>query len=572
MIDNTLVNANNVPQINRPRTKLKYSKRTQTTGNLGELIPFYVNELVQPGDTFKIDLTSFARLTVSKYPSMDNLWLDIYMFFQRKNNMVLGMPQFNGENTTGTFEITTEYEMPKIGFFDKHTSARSLINRLYGYPFHEKESNTADSFIEVSALPLLMYWQVYNDYFRDQNYIPPMIFAKKGGTIGAAYAINMLELNTTQALNTSLITKDPYSTTNDKLTLAKACRFHDYFSTIIPEPQKGTPSKMPITGEVEAKVYGTGSGLFVNDLQIGTSGHNTLYNDNGTIKYGEPSTGTIGLATKEQAPNSDTGLIATVNLADAIIGTMNDMRTLVAEQHFLEKNAIFGTREKEILRARYGVISSSAELHTPEYLGGKRIPLNMDTVLQTSSTDSESPQGNAAGYSTTIDTSNIFTKSFDYWGVLMGIAVIRQNHTYAQGIPCQHTKFKPFDFWTPEFNNIGCQPILMQEICLDVDNTSNNTKVWGYKMPWQEYREEPNQTTGMLSPTYATSLDEWTYTDHYETPPVAGAEWLIETPQYLDRTLTVTSKETDQFTFDFKLDITKITEITQFSIPGLDKF
>ena len=86
MSRNTIVNGNNVPQLLRPRTKIKYRKRTQTTGNLGEIIPFYVNELVQAGDTFKIDLSSFSRLTVSNYPSMDNLFLDIYLFKQNKNS------------------------------------------------------------------------------------------------------------------------------------------------------------------------------------------------------------------------------------------------------------------------------------------------------------------------------------------------------------------------------------------------------------------------------------------------------------------------------------------------------
>lgn len=605
MSRNTIVNGNNVPQLLRPRTKIKYRKRTQTTGNLGEIIPFYVNELVQAGDTFKIDLSSFSRLTVSNYPSMDNLFLDIYLFKQNKNNLVNEFAPFMGENLTGAFEQQYEYEIPKLKLYGSHTSARSLINRLYGLKFFKNEI-TQDKGIFVSALPLITYWQMWNDWFRDQNYMPLQVIPSMGmysGTNHTPIYINKATLNSIYPTNLSTIALDPYytgSATDTDLiynwyTLGKACRFHDYFSTIIPEPQKGDPTRIPLTGEVELEVYGTGKGLMFTDGagNFGTTVNGQIENSptlkvntvtQGNVEVGKnlgngSTIGTlynvIGVPTKEQIgdnESNDSGLMATLNFADAVIGTMNDMRTLVAEQHFLENNGIFGSREKEILRARYGVISSAVTTHTVEYLGGKRIPLNMDTVLQTSSTSSESPQGNAAGYSVTFDADELFVKSFDYPAVILGVAVVRQNHSYSQGLSCQHTKFKPLDFWTPEFNNVGCQPIYMSELFLDVENQENNKKVWGYKMPWQEYREEPDQVTGMLAPDYENSLDVWNYADDYATAPVAGISWLLETPQYLDRTLTVTSKNTDQFMFDFQLNITKVTEVPYFSIPGLDKF
>ena len=593
MISNATVNGNNVPQIYRPRTKISYFDRSQTTGNLGELIPFYINELVLPGETYRIDLSSFCRLTVSKYPTMDNLYLDIYMFFQRKNNLVAGLPQFNGENLTGEFEQKMEYEMPKLVITGIHSSARSLFNRLYNIPFTTQNITADDqNGLIVSSLPYLMYWQVFNDWFRDQNYIPPVIIKKQGVASLSEYNFNMDTLNNNTVCNLTQVVDDPYSTELQKFTLAKACRFHDYQSTIIPEPQKGDPSRIPITGEVEADVYGTGKALmFTGD------GTNFAVTSNGQVQksptlkiskvdqgnvalgtnVGNGTTmgtlyGAVGVPTAEQLSNGDSGLMTTINLANAVIGTMNDMRTLVAEQHYLERNAIFGTREKEILRARYGVVSSAVTLHIPEYLGGKRIPLNMDSVLQTSSSTDESPLGDPAGYSTTSDSHHVFTKSFDYWGVIMGIAVIRQNHTYAQAIPIQHMKFKPLDFWTPEFNNIGCQPILNKEVAYMPNQNEYNNGVWGYKMPWQEYREGNKRVSGMLSPTYKQPLDEWNYADYYASAPVASQEWLLETPQYLDRTLTVTSKVTDQFIFDFSIKTTKITPVTQFSLPGLDKF
>lgn len=587
MISNTTINESNVPQVYRPRTKMTYHDRSQTTGNLGEIIPFFINELILPGETYSIDVSSFCRLAVSKYPSMDNLYLDIYIFFQRTNNLVAGFAQFNGENLTGEFEQKMEYEMPKLVISGIHSSARSLFNRLYNIPFTTQAITPNDqNGLIVSSLPYLMYWQIFNDWFRDQNYIPPVTIKKQGASSVSEYNFNMDTLNNKTTCNLTEVLTDPYATQLHKFTLAKACRFHDYQSTVIPEPQKGDPSRIPITGEIEADVYGTGKalGLEAKDNEHGALLTYTLETtrlgaqkegygkniNNDLISPGNMMTADRYIGVTTDPENS--GLMTTINFANAVIGTMNDMRTLVAEQHYLERNAIFGTREKEILRARYGVVSSAVTLHIPEYLGGKRIPLNMDSVLQTSSSTEESPLGDPAGYSTTSDTHHVFTKSFDYWGVLMGVAVIRQNHTYAQAIPVQHTKFKPLDFWTPEFNNIGCQPILNKEVAYMPNQNEYNNGVWGYKMPWQEYRQGNKRVSGMLSPTYKTPLDEWNYADYYASTPVASQEWLLETPQYLDRTLHVTSKVTDQFIFDFDIKTTKITPVTQFSIPGLDRF
>ncbi len=576
---------NAVPKVHRPRTTHKYKDSMQTTGNVGEIIPIFVDELIQPGDTLKINLNAFSRLTVSSYPSMDNLVLDIYAFAQQKNNMVLGYSQFLGENLEGAFEQTAEYEMPKLLINGTHTSARSLYNRLYGLPF----SSTAYVNLPLSALPLLMYWQVYNDWFRDQNYIAPVYLTKTSSN--PTYYINMLPLNQQTQQYVSGITTDPYSTNLQVMALAKACRFHDYFSSILPEPQKGDPTQIPLTGEVTGAVYGDGTALQLtsgdtlatlglayadshgyslttattNYNNLPQSGASNIFEDIGRSNY-------VGVPTQSELGENSSGLTATINLADAVIGTMNDMRTLVAQQHFLENNGIFGTREKEIIRSRYGVTSPAIATHTPEYLGGKRIPINMDTVLQTSSTSTESPLGAPAGYSVTFDSDHVFTKSFDYPSVVMILAVVRQTHRYSQGIPCQHQKFKILDYWTPEFNNIGCQPIYMQEIYVDPADRETDKDVWGYKMPWQEYREGRNLVTGMLSPTYSESLDVWNYADYYENAPVASQEWLLETPQYVDRTLTITSKLSDQFIFDFAFDVTKISEVPEFSIPGLKKF
>lgn len=357
-------------------------------------------------------------------------------------------------------------------------------------------------------------------------------------------------------------------------------RFHDYFSTVVPEPQKGDAELLPFSGG-EVPVVGNGKTIGITNgtnnygtMQINSSGQayigtnvNAYGGNAGETYTGTAGTGNLGLGLTTDGEKS--GMIA--DITNVIAATVNALRIVVVQQQIKERSAIFGTRFREIIKGRWGVVSPELANNIPEYLGGFRMPLNMDTVLQTSSTDSETPKGSPAGYSVTSDTSFLFTKSFDQWYMMMGLVCVRQDHTYAQGLNIQFQKKDPIDFWQPEYDNIGLQPIYKSELFLSGKSTENN-KVWGYRMPWQEYRQEINEATGEMSPAAPTNLAYYNYADDYENAPTMSEEWLSETPDFVDRTLTVQSNKSHQLMMDTVLNITKVTEVSRFSIPGLDKF
>ncbi len=391
--------------------------------------------------------------------------------------------------------------------------------------------------------------------FKDQNFIPPFEINRDDGDI-------------------------TFNTLGKMKKVFNVARFHDYFSTVVPEPQKGDAELLPFSGG-EVPVIGNGKTIGLTNgtddlgtMQINSNGQayigtnkNAYGGHIGETYIGTSGTGNLGLGLTENPVNS--GMIA--DITNVIAATVNALRIVVVQQQIRERSAIFGTRFREIIKGRWGVVSPELANNIPEYLGGFRMPLNMDTVLQTSSTDSETPKGSPAGYSVTSDTSFLFTKSFDQWYMIMGLVCVRQDHTYAQGLNIQFQKKDPIDFWQPEYDNIGLQPIYKSEIFLSGKKATDN-QVWGYRMPWQEYRQEINEATGEMSPAAPTNLAYYNYADDYENAPTMSEEWLSETPDFVDRTLTVQSNKTHQLMMDTVLNITKVTEVSRFSIPGLDKF
>lgn len=557
---NTELASAGVPSVNRQRTTFKYNKRHMTTFNVGQLVPFYFNMLVQPGDTLSMNLSSFFRLTTSLFPSMDNLTADFYFFAIRWLNEYNHTKEFWGENRKGSWAPDTAYQLPGITIAPGDVIDKDTVLNHLGIPNLQANKDaggtgTRTENIWISRLGHNFYWDIVNEWFRDQNFIAPFEINRDDGDI-------------------------TFNTLGKMKKLFNVARFHDYFSTVVPEPQKGDAELLPFSGG-EVPIVGNGKTIGLTNgtnnygtMQINSNGQayigtntNAYGGNKGQTYTGTQGTSNLGLGLTTNPENS--GMVA--DITNVIAATVNALRIVVVQQQIKERSAIFGTRFREIIKGRWGVVSPELANNIPEYLGGFRMPLNMDTVLQTSSTDTETPKGSPAGYSVTSDTSFLFTKSFDQWYMIMGLVCVRQDHTYAQGLNIQFQKKDPIDFWQPEYDNIGLQPIYKSEIFLSGKAAKDN-QVWGYRMPWQEYRQETNEATGEMSPAAPTNLAYYNYADDYENAPTMSEEWLSETPDFVDRTLTVQSNKTHQLMMDTVLNITKVTEVSRFSIPGLDKF
>ena len=191
----------------------------------------------------------------------------------------------------------------------------------------------------------------------------------------------------------------------------------------------------------------------------------------------------------------------------------------------------------------------------------------MDQVLQTSSTDATSPQGNTAAFSCTVSTDEVFTQSFTEHTILMGLAVIRTDHTYQQGIERFWSRKKWTDFYIPQFANLGEQPIYNREIY--AQGTSKDGEVFGYQECWADYRYKPSRVAGEMRSAATGTLDSWHYADDYNTLPTLSSNWIDEVKTNVDRTISVPSGLADQFFGDFYFEPTYVRPMPIYSIPAM---
>ena len=247
--------------------------------------------------------------------------------------------------------------------------------------------------------------------------------------------------------------------------------------------------------------------------------------------------------------------------------TINELRQAFAIQRLLERDARGGTRYTEVLRAHFGVTSPDSRLQRPEYLGGKRVPIQINQVLQTSSGVTDSPLGQTGAFSLTSDADSSFTYSATEHGYIIGLAVARAEHSYQQGIERLFSRTRRFDFYYPALSNIGEQAVLNKEIFAQGNATDD--EAFGYQEAWAEYRYKPSRVSGAFRSNYAQSLDSWHYADDYATLPSLSANWIVEPTANVDRTLVVSSSVEDQLIFDFYLKLHCARPMPVYSIPGL---
>lgn len=525
-----------VPHANVPRARFKRDYSLLTTMNEGDLVPIYCDEVL-PADTAKIDLNALMRMNTPLYPVMDNCYCDFYFFFIPSRLLWEHFENLMGQNDSTFWAETVEYTTPKTTAPSGGWKVGTLAD-YFGIP-------TGVENLQVNSLPFRAYAKVWNEWFRDENLQQPVTMSKTDATTAGS--------NTGTSLTDAEAGGLPL----------KVCKYKDYFTSCLPSPQKGNSVTLPMAGAAAVHLYKDKERTEIAKNGYGFIGKDVL--DNTPITMSQIGQDGVNVPNKVDA---FTGNWLGTDLGKATATTINELRQAIAVQHILERDARTGTRYKEYLQGAWGVTSPDARLDRSEYIGGYRLPININQVIQTSSTDTTSPQGNTAAFSMTTMSRNMATYSATEHGFILGLAAVRVDHSYQQGLSRMWTRSTRFSYYDPMLANLGEQAVLNQEIY--AQGTAKDEEVFGYQEAWADYRYHTNMITGEMRSTYAQTLDAWHYADKYTALPTLSSDWIKEGTENIDRTIAVQSNNSRQFICNFYFDQTWTRAMPIYSLPGLD--
>lgn len=529
-----------IPRADIPRSSFPILKGWKAPFSAAYLVPIFVEEAL-PGDAWNVGCTVVARTATPIVPIMDNWHLETFFFFVPNRLVWTNWYKFMGEQVSPGDSIS--FSIPQVVSAVGGFTVASLQDYM-GLPTAGQIGGGAT--LSVNVLPMRAYNLIYNQWFRDenlQNYVGPGMPSGDGPDAIGSYQ------------------------------LQKRGKRHDYFTSCLPWPQKGTATPLIVTGQAIVKTNATNlftgpqTALKMLGAVAGaalTSGH--LLGMNTAANVGTFSTPASGGIANEAYPSN---LYA--DLSTATQSTINQLRQSFQIQKLLERDARGGTRYKEIILSHFGVLSPDARLDRPEYIGGGHVPVLVSAIPQTSATGltgGTTPAGSLAATGSA-QGRNGFSYSATEHGYIIGLANVRADLTYSQGLRRHWSRLTRYDYYFPAFAALGEQAVLSKEIYCD--GGANDNDVFGYQERWAEYRMLPSEIRGIFAPRAAGNIAYWNSTQNFAARPTLNTTFITDdTNTVMQRNFSAgAASEGQQFLCDILFTGKMVRPLPKYSVPGL---
>lgn len=232
------------------------------------------------------------------------------------------------------------------------------------------------------------------------------------------------------------------------------------------------------------------------------------------------------------------------DLANATGAAIIAFRLAARMQRFGEILQTAGARAVEYTLAMFGVRIPDERVQRPIFHGSFRMPVVFSEVLQTSSTDTTSPQGNLAGHGITGGVNKpIHIKVIEHSFVISILNVMPRSQ-YRDFIPAHLLRFNRMDIPVPMMQGIGDQPVKRVQI---FPNSKNPDEAFGFIPQYSDLWYIPSGLHGHMKDTFL----HWNMARVYKTEPVLSAKWRYEKPT--DRSFAVKDEDQMQIQIGFTL-------------------
>lgn len=479
----------------------------------GKLTPTLCKKVV-PGDRFKIITSAMVKSLPMIAPILTEVDLYVDTFFV-PTRLVLGDQDFdkymNGEINLPSYDcsLITENTIKNFG------NPSNYLHYL-GFPYVPQGVSVPPNIVKslkklepITKVPLAAVCKIWNDYYRDQ------------------WIEDEIDIN-------SVLEQTVASVFNKPLFSVKYPK--DYFTSALPFAQAGEPVTLPLGQTAPVKFKPTEN----------TIGSRVVTPTGASAQNGDLTNTGTQLTVGTQNAVIDNHANLEVDLTNATSATIQQLRTAYRLQEFLERRARGGGRAIEIILNMFGVVVPDYRMQRPEYIGGSRTPISINSITQVSSTNETSPQGNQAGNA--IGVSRTHTRhgfyQFKEPGYVIQFAYILARQAYFQGIDRNLFVTNYLDEYWPSFQHIGEQEVKNYELFAGLTQTTYINEfdpqgTFGYQPRYAEYKYYSDEVHGEM----VNTLSHWFASRAFDNPPALNSDFLESDPTDMDRNFAVESDD-----------------------------
>lgn len=507
------------------------------TGKVGTVIPILTDELI-PNTTVHLRMAITTQLPPLASDTYMRVKQKYAAFFVPTRILV---PRYE-EWLAGQYDIAngTKVTLPIFSFnpeTDKAAYGNGSLLDYLGYKCSETKFTELQP-IRLSALPMLAYHKIWNDWFRNslvqrdifnRAVASPLVYNPSTSSI-------LVPVNT--ASNRYCFT---YSSTSDETT--------------------------------------AGGSAFADGVDISSLRQANFGSDLFTSCTPKPQNGQAQ-AVSFQTVNSNGKF------------TISALRAANSMQQFLERNNLAGNRLVDYVKAQYGANLNDAIAQRPVLLGSGSFDVYSKGIYQTNAemsqpeTAVEVNTSNpfktvAAKYGTAyVDGNDLVIEGFTAQepGYLMVVTWLSPKVTYSTGVDPVLTRYTSVDSQSdmanPILQNVGNEPIYAKQLSMDEAITNDNS-VFGYNERYANWKDKMDEVHGLLrdKASLASFALQRTFGSFGITPgasPRIGSEFLQIPTDYLDQVAAV-STDISQYGywcdtyFDYKVSM----PLARYSVPSL---